>query len=318
MRQPAAYRRHEPEHETAVLPARDVRRSEACPTAASSGGTWSGCGSRSARPAASVLVTSSNYRTTLAGLHVVRAASRLSYRGEDRGPPYGYSPCSQRLSRVQRMSGIREQPWLPGQLRSAISRPQRPQAGCSRGVQRLARATDRWPLPARKLVDDYAQFAQTCQRDRRCVRPQIPGLSPGGLGPHLTSSGFPLRAFLRFPVCPPGPSPSSAFSWFPFVRRSPVCSLRPLPGFRFPFGFPPGSLPLSNLHVSAAVRRFRRRWSRAAGTKVTSPAATISPRSRDPPALQMGSGWARWDVATEPPVTSGRERRASPRREPPR
>ena len=45
-----------------------------------------GCGSRSARPAASVLVTSSNYRTTLAGLHVTRAASRLSYRGEDRGP----------------------------------------------------------------------------------------------------------------------------------------------------------------------------------------------------------------------------------------
>jgi hypothetical protein len=45
-----------------------------------------GCGSRSARPAASVLVTSSNYRTALAGLHVTRAASRLSYRGEDRGP----------------------------------------------------------------------------------------------------------------------------------------------------------------------------------------------------------------------------------------
>jgi hypothetical protein len=153
----------------------------------------------------------------------------------------------------------------------------------SRGVQRLARATDRWPLPARKLVDDYAQLAQTCQRDRRCVRPQIPGLSPGGSGPHLTSSGFPLRAFLRFPVCPPGPSPSSAFLWFPFVRRSPVCSLRPLPGFRFPFGFPPGSLPLSNLHVSAAVRRFRRRWSQAAGTKVTSSAAATSLGSRDPP-----------------------------------
>ena len=87
----------------------------------------------------------------------------------------------------------------------------------------------------------------------------------------------PLRAFLRFPVCPPGPSPSSAFFWFPFVRRSPVCSLRPLPGsgsrpvsLRVPF-------PLSNLHVSAAARRFRRRWSRAAGTKVTSPAATASP-----------------------------------------
>ena len=132
-----------------------------------------------------------------------------------------------------------------------------------------------------------------------------------GASPHVLR--FPPRAFLRFPVCPPGPSPSSAFFWFPFVRRSPVRSLRPLPGFRFPLGFPPGSLPLSNLHVSAAVRRFRRRWSRAAGTKVTSPAATTSPGSRDPPALQMSSGWARSDVATESPVTSGRERRTSPR-----
>ena len=163
-----------------------------------------------------------------------------------------------------------------------------------------------------RLCAGRADLPGLCQRHRRCVRPQIPGLSPGGLGPHLTSSGFPPRAFLRFPVCPPGPSPSSAFFWFPFVRRSPVCSLRPLLGFRFPFGFPPGSLPLSNLHVSAAVRRFRRRWSRAAGTKVTSPAATTSPGPRDPPALQMGSGWARWDVATESPVTSGRERRTSP------
>ena len=41
-------------------------------------GPRGGCGSRSARPAASVLVTSSNYRTTPAGLHAVRAPSRLS------------------------------------------------------------------------------------------------------------------------------------------------------------------------------------------------------------------------------------------------
>jgi hypothetical protein len=151
-----------------------------------------------------------------------------------------------------------------------------------------------------------------CQRHRRCVRPQIPGLSPGGLGPHLTSSGS-LRAFLRFPVCPPGSSPSSAFLWFPFVRRSPVCSFGRCPGSGSPSVSLQVPFPLSTLHVSAAAGRFRRRWSRAAGTKVTSPAATTSPGSRDPPALQMGSGWARWDVATEPPVTSGRERRTSPR-----
>ncbi len=60
----------------------------------------------------------------------------------------------------------------------------------------------------------------------------------------------PLRAFLRFPVCPPGSSPSPAFLWFPVVRRSPVRLLRPLPGFRFPFGFPPGSLLRATLMLA--------------------------------------------------------------------
>jgi hypothetical protein len=152
--------------------------------------------------------------------------------------------------------------------------------------------------------------ARTGQRHRRCVRPQIPGLSPGGLGPQRTSSGFPRRAFLRFPVCPPGSSPSPAFLWFPlrpaFSGSVPSAVAR----FRFPFGFPPRSLPLSNLHGSAAARRFRRRWSQAAGTMVTRKSAP--PLDRDPPAPQMGSGRARWDAATESPVTSGRERRTSP------
>jgi hypothetical protein len=124
----------------------------------------------------------------------------------------------------------------------------------------------------------------------------------------------PPRAFLRFPVCPPGSPPSPAFLWFPFVRRSPVRPLRPLPGFRFPFGVPPGSLPLSNFHHSAAWGRFRRRWSRAARAKVTSPATT--PRldlAVIRPALQTGRGWARGDIATESPVTSGREPRTPPR-----
>ena len=132
-----------------------------------------------------------------------------------------------------------------------------------------------------------------------------------GASPHVlrfSPAGFPPVS--RLPA-----------GFFPFVRR-PLVSLRPafsgsfpsaVARFRFPFGFPPGSLPLSNLHVSAAVRRFRRRWSRAAGTNVTSSAATTPLGSRDPAALQMGSGRARWDAATEPPVTSGRERRTSPR-----
>ena len=130
-----------------------------------------------------------------------------------------------------------------------------------------------------------------------------------GASPHALR--FPRRAFLRFPVCPPGSPPSPAFPWFPFVRRSPVRPLRPLPRFRFPFGVPPGSLPLNNLHDSAAAGRFGRRWSRAARAKVTSP-VTTTPRlvlAVIRPALQMGNGWARGDVATESPVTSGREPR---------
>ena len=147
------------------------------------------------------------------------------------------------------------------------------------------------------------------QRHRRCVRPRIPGFSPGGLGPHLTSSGFPCGLSSGFPF---------ARRVLPFARLLPVSlrpafsgsSPRPLPGFRFPFGVPPVSLPLSNLHDSAAEGRFRRRWSRAARAKVTSP-ATTTPRldlAVIRPALQMGNGWARGDRATESPVTSGRER----------
>ena len=49
------------------------------------------------------------------------------------------------------------------------------------------------------------------------VRPQIPGFSPGGLGPHLTASGFPLAAFP-----PVSRLPTRAL---PFVRLRPV-SLR--------------------------------------------------------------------------------------------
>ena len=139
-----------------------------------------------------------------------------------------------------------------------------------------------------------------------------------GASPHVLR--FPPRAFLRFPVCPPGSPPSPAFLWFPVVRRSPVRPLRPLPGSGSPSVSLRVPLPLGNLHDSAAAGRFRRRWSRAARAKVTSPAATPlavdTPRldlAVTRPALQMGSGRARWDAAAESPVTSGRERRIPPR-----
>ena len=91
------------------------------------------------------------------------------------------------------------------------------------------------PPPARKLADGYAAVRADLpglhQRHRKCVRPRIPGFSPGGLGPHLASSGFPC----------------GLSSGFPFARR--VLPLRPpSPGFpssgvlRFvPFGRCPGS-----------------------------------------------------------------------------
>ncbi len=77
------------------------------------------------------------------------------------------------------------------------------------------------------------------QRHRRRVRPRIPGFSPGGLGPHLTSSGSPRGLSSGFPfarrVLPRRPpSPVSR------VRRSPVRPLRPSPGFRFPLRYPSG------------------------------------------------------------------------------
>ena len=140
-----------------------------------------------------------------------------------------------------------------------------------------------------RLCAVRADLPGLCQRHRRCVRPQIPGLSPGGLGPHLTSSGSPAG----FPPVSRLPA-----GLFPFARR-PLVSHRPAFSGSFPSAVaqvpvPPSvsprvPFPLSNLHVSAAARQFCRRGSLAAGTKVTSSAATTSPGSRDPPALRMAA-----------------------------
>ena len=138
------------------------------------------------------------------------------------------------------------------------------------------------------------------------VRPQIPGFSPGGLGPHLTASGFPSGLSSGFPL------PTRAL---PFVRLPPV-SLRPALSGSVPsavavrFGSPSVSLrvpfPLSNLHVSAAARRFCGRWSRTAGTKVTSSRRDPWLRSRRSARTQMfpgsGSGRAARRAAASPPA----------------
>ena len=128
---------------------------------------------------------------------------------------------------------------LPSQLRSAICRPQRRRPALP-GVQRPGRAIDRRPLPARSWWTTSAVRADLpglCQRHRRCVRPQIPGLAPGGLGPHLTSSGFPCGLSSGFPLAHrvlPFRPPSSG-SLRPAFSG---CSLRPLPGSGSPSGFP--------------------------------------------------------------------------------
>jgi hypothetical protein len=154
-------------------------------------------------------------------------------------------------------------------------------------------ATDRWPLPARKLVDDYAQFARTCQDSASGTVGACGPKSPDshrvvwGLTsrPPVPPAGFPPVSRLPagfFPLRPPASGfPSSGVLRFvPFGR---------CPGSGSPFGVPPGSLPLSDLHVSAAAGRFHGRWSREAGTKVTSPAAATSPGSRDPPACRWAA-----------------------------
>ena len=123
--------------------------------------------------------------------------------------------------------------------------------------------------------------------------PRIPGLSAGAVWgltscPPVSPAGFPPASRL-----PAGFSPSPAIPWLPFVRRSPVRSLRPLPGsgstsvpLRVPF-------PLSNLRASAAAERFRRPSPPATGTKVISPAATshwiVVPRGA--PAVGVAAGW---------------------------
>ena len=160
-------------------------------------------------------------------------------------------------------------------LRSADRRGHRSR---SRGVQRLGRATDRRPLPGRKRAGDYAQFAQTCQDSASGI---VDACGPGSPDSHRVVWGLTSRP----PVSPAGFPPVSRLpaGFSPFARL-PLVSLRPafsgsspsaVARFQFPFGVPPGSLPLSNLHDSAAAGRFRRRWSRAARAKVTSPAAIL-------------------------------------------
>ena len=143
-------------------------------------------------------------------------------------------------------------------------------------------------------MDHYAQFRADlpglCQRHRRVRAAPNPRTFTGwsGASPHVLrlpcglSSGFPF-ARRALPLRPPSPGfPSSGVLRLSSLSAVAQVPVPPPVSLRVPF-------PLSNLHVSAAARRFCRRGSLAAGTKVTSSAATTSPGSRDPPALQMAA-----------------------------
>jgi hypothetical protein len=108
-------------------------------------------------------------------------------------------------------------------------------------------AADRRPLPARKLADNSAQFAQTCQDSASGI---VDACGPKSPGSHRVVWGLTSRP----PVPPAGFPPASRLpaGYFPFLRLPPV-SRRPafsgsvpsaVARSRFPFGFPPASLSL--------------------------------------------------------------------------
>ena len=214
---------------------------------------------------------------------------------------------------------MRDQPWLPGvncSLRSADCRGRGRAAGeCSGRGARLAGGRCARQEAGGGLCAVRAGPPGFRRRHRRCVRPRIPGFSPGGLGPHLSSSGSPRGLSSGFPFArrvlplrPPSPGfPSSGVLRFVAFGRCPV----PVPLSGVPAGFP----SLGNRHDSAAAGRFRRRWSRAARTKVTSPAAaTPAPGSRRDLVRTTPDGQrrARPDAAAESPVARDRGRRTPP------
>jgi hypothetical protein len=136
------------------------------------------------------------------------------------------------------------------------------------------------PVPIQPLPGG-TQFARTMPELGRQHRYMGAAPNPRTLTGRFGASShvlrFPCGLSSGFPFAHPGSSPSFAVPWLPLVRRPPVRSLRPSLSGSVPLRVP---FPLSNLYVSAAARRFCRRWSRAAGTKVTSSRRDPWPGSR--------------------------------------
>ena len=123
-------------------------------------------------------------------------------------------------------------------------RAPRAQPGALRGAA-SGRATGRRPLPAAKLADDFAQFAQTSQDSASGTVDECGPKSPDS---HRVVWGLTSRPAGSPAGLPPASRLPTGF--VPFARRPPV-ALRPVfsgsfpsavARFRFPVSFPPGSL----------------------------------------------------------------------------
>jgi len=210
--------------------------------------------------------------------------------------PRPASHCSPRSPRPGRPVRSRSRRSASGGRRSRLDLADR---GVGRGLvqaetmalSRILARLDAAIELAGPAVDRLCVLARTWQNSASStgvkVRPQIPGFSPGGLGPHLTSSGSrpgsPPVSRLPSGVLPLRP-PSSGFPSSGVLRFRPFGRRCPVP---FPVGFPPVSFPFSNLHASTPEGRSRRHWSRAARTKVTSTGAIPGSDGAGPPATQM-------------------------------
>ena len=99
-------------------------------------------------------------------------------------------------------------------------------------------ATDRRLLPARKLVDDYAQFAQACQD---CATGTADACGPGSPDSHRVVWGLTSRP----PVPPAGFPPVSRLPAGFFPLRPPSSGFPSSGILRFgPFGRGPGPVTL--------------------------------------------------------------------------
>ena len=173
----------------------------------------------------------------------------------------------------------------------------------SRGMQRLGRTGSTTAVARRSKADERAVRAKPA---RTLLSGIVDACGPKSPDSHrVVSWGLASRPPghpVGFPPVYPLPA-----GFVPVVRR-PLVSRPAFSGsfpsavarFRFPFGFPPGPFPLSDLQGSAAAGRFGRPWSRAAGTKATghaAPPARIVRSARTPDGQRPGTKGCRHRIA---------------------